>query len=693
MQDTISNQSMLKVGTILRDMYRIDSYLSSGGFGNTYVATNIEFDERVAIKEFFMKGITKRDENQITVSVSNIENTNSFLEQKEKFKKEAQRIRKLNNPFIVKVHDLFEENGTTYYVMDYVDGENLAARLSREGQPMTETEVNKILPQILGALKTVHDAGIWHLDLKPANIMIDKAGAIKLIDFGASKQMNGQKGGATTSTAISYTNGYAPREQMEQNYDKFGPWTDFYALGATLYTLLTNKRPPLPTDIDDDISKDKHLVLPLPNGISKEMKSNILWLMQTNRNRRPQSIDEFISKMKEEIKPVQTSDDDMNEGLTISSEETLITGNKNEDKIIDASKGGNKINNKVQGQSKMKYGWLLIIVFFIILVGGIYFSYSKFSKYLSPIVFPVDSTEIVDTAKHVEKIVYDSPLGKYHTGPIDAQKRPHGLGEALFSDGSKYRGYFDKGVLTGKNSLFQYPNGDVFEGRFEENSLSEGKYTVAEDSSYFIGTFKNGKPDKGTWFNKNNDELNDYSGTDVIRLIKQYLKNSKGDNYAIPYDVFFNNKSLKEESDKMEMEEYGNYPYAKKYRAQLTIDGKPLGGIWYLALRGPRAGVYVFEMQSSTGREGMKLIEKEIREKLSGRIIKKDTKNVSIYSYYLYKVQNGYVLLDFSMGAGQIMVEIAVSQMRGELESRLEVYSNENSETDREAIKEFFGEN
>ena len=187
--------------------------------------------------------------------------------------------------------------------------------------------------------------------------------------------------------------------------------------------------------------------------------------------------------------------------------------------------------------------------------------------------------------------------------------------------------------------------------------------------------------------------MNDYSGTDVIRLINQYLKNSKGDNYAIPYDVFLNNKSLKEESDKMEMEEYGNYSYAKKYRAQLTIDGKPLGGIWHLALRGPRAGVYVFEMQSSTGHEGMKSIEKKIRENLSGKIIKKDTKNVSIYSYYLYKVQNGYVLLDFSMGAGQIMVEIAVSQMRGELESRLEVYSNENSETDREAIKEFFGEN
>jgi serine/threonine-protein kinase len=146
----------------------------------------------------------------------------------------------------------------------------------------------------LDALKAVHDAGIWHLDLKPANILIDKEGQIKLIDFGASKQLNVQKGGATTSTAISYTNGYAPREQMEQNYDKFGPWTDIYALGATLYNLLSNKRPPLPSDIDDDDSADKHQSLPFPDGISDEMKKLVLQLMHTNRKNRPQSVSEVM---------------------------------------------------------------------------------------------------------------------------------------------------------------------------------------------------------------------------------------------------------------------------------------------------------------------------------------------------------------------------------------------------------------
>ena len=275
--------------TLQGGKYRIERVLGQGGFGNTYVGYNTEFEETVAIKEFFMKGVTERNANSTTVSVSNSENVDSFLQQKEKFKKEARRLRQLKNPHIVKVYDLFEENGTAYYVMDYVDGENLSERLKRTSQPMSEEEVNEILPQILDALKTVHDAGIWHLDLKPANIMIDKFGQVKLIDFGASKQMDPQKGGATTSTAISYTNGYAPREQMEQNYDKFGPWTDIYALGATLYNLLTNQRPPLPTDIDDDISEDKHVALPML-GVSDKMKQFVIHLLSTSIKQRPTSV-------------------------------------------------------------------------------------------------------------------------------------------------------------------------------------------------------------------------------------------------------------------------------------------------------------------------------------------------------------------------------------------------------------------
>ena len=161
-QSNINLESMLRTGTILHGTYRIESYLSSGGFGNTYVATHTLFGTKRAIKEFFMKGVTQRTGNTSMVSVSNSENVDEFRHQLEKFKKEARRLFELDNKNIVKVHDLFEENGTAYYVMDYVDGEDLRRWLNRMQRPMTEDEVMKILPQVLNALEDVHSKGIWH---------------------------------------------------------------------------------------------------------------------------------------------------------------------------------------------------------------------------------------------------------------------------------------------------------------------------------------------------------------------------------------------------------------------------------------------------------------------------------------------------------------------------------------------------
>ena len=287
----INNQNMLQVGTILHGTYKIESYLASGGFGNTYLAKNIEFDETYAIKEFFVKGVCQRDGNSTTISVSNAENTKSFEQQREKFKKEARRLRSLSNPHIVKVYDLFEENGTAYYVMDYVDGENLSARLKRTNAPLAESEVRNYLNQILDGLEAIHNEGMFHLDIKPANIMVDSHDVVRLIDFGASKQQS-TVGGATMSTGICYTNGYAPSEQMAQSYDKFGPWTDFYALGATVYKLLTNQDPPSVSDLSEDETEDKHLALPMPN-VSEEMKKLVVWMMQVNRLKRPKNVGEI----------------------------------------------------------------------------------------------------------------------------------------------------------------------------------------------------------------------------------------------------------------------------------------------------------------------------------------------------------------------------------------------------------------
>ena len=317
--------------TLQGGKYRIDRVLGQGGFGNTYVGYNTEFEETVAIKEFFMKGVTERDETTCAVSVSNADNVGQFEEQREKFKKEARRLRKLKNEHIVKVHDLFEENGTAYYVMDYIDGESLAERMKKTGQAFSEAEVKSILAQILDALKEVHQNEIWHLDLKPGNIMIDKGGNAYLIDFGASKQIRAN-GSMTISTALCYTPGYAPNEQIGQMYDRFGPWTDIYALGATIYNLLTNKKPPMAIDIEED----EEDAFEFPNSISEDMRKLIVWMMQPKRKTRPQSVDDILSllKNKQNVTPqvpmkstIDKEETMLAESIPDDNEETILATN------------------------------------------------------------------------------------------------------------------------------------------------------------------------------------------------------------------------------------------------------------------------------------------------------------------------------------------------------------------------------
>ena len=366
--------------TLQGGKYRIERVLGQGGFGITYLARNTAFDIDVAIKEFFMKDENERDGSSVTMP--NSTKTELFDGQKEKFKKEAKRMFAIKNEHIIGVSDLFEENGTAYYVMDYVNGENLAERLKRRGKPMTEQEVRGILPQILDALKSVHDAGIWHLDLKPANIMLDKFGNVKLIDFGASKQLNAQKGGATTSTAISYTNGYAPREQMEQNYDKFGPWTDIYALGATLYNLLTNKRPPLPTDIDDDVTVDKHESLPFPNSVSDNIKTLVLSMLRTNRLQRPQDVAAIIDaeeSRKLGLKKTPTSKTTTQTPSAYDDESTIIVKSqpKKEEKIIKGFEQqecvDNEVNSSILLVSYFKNRWKYLLTELVLAIVVFYF--------------------------------------------------------------------------------------------------------------------------------------------------------------------------------------------------------------------------------------------------------------------------------------------------------------------------------
>ena len=311
----------LAIGTLLHG-YRIERYIASGGFGNTYLVRHVSLDAVRVMKEFFIRGITGRSTDSLNVSVTLDVNRPLFESQLEKFRGEARRIFGLSHRNVVKVYDLFDENGTAYYVMDYVDGESLQDLVKRRGA-LPADEIRGYTLQVLDALKAIHSEGIFHLDLKPGNIMIDHQGVLHLIDFGASKQIEAD-GTAVTTTAAPYTPDYAPPEQI--NYDKrmIGPATDLYALGATVYNLSTGQKPPTMTVL---LSGGEAFA-----AVPASLREFVGELMKLDPEQRPQSAGAarqlLIGKEEAEVKaetPLKIKVADIKAEIAKGKNETIIT--------------------------------------------------------------------------------------------------------------------------------------------------------------------------------------------------------------------------------------------------------------------------------------------------------------------------------------------------------------------------------
>ena len=278
----------LPVKTLLQGgKYRIVRFIGSGGFGCTYEAEHVMLKKRVAIKEFFMKDHCNRDATTSQVSISS-QGAKELVESfKRKFIKEAQTIAALEHPNIVKIHDVFEENGTAYYAMEYIEGGSLSDYVAQHG-PMSEQLALRYIGQIASALEYLHSRQMNHLDVKPGNILLNASNDAILIDFGLSKHYD-EEGHATSTTPVGISHGYAPMEQYEQNEIwNFSPATDIYSLGATLFYLLVGVKPPKASEVLND-------GLPaLPGYISPGTRAAIEAAMQPRRKDRPQSMSEFL---------------------------------------------------------------------------------------------------------------------------------------------------------------------------------------------------------------------------------------------------------------------------------------------------------------------------------------------------------------------------------------------------------------
>lgn len=295
----------LRPGMYLQgDKYRIIKVLGNGGFGITYLAEHELAGRNVCIKEFFPKEYYNRTSDSHNVSLGSQGSAEMMDAYKAKFIKEAKTIARLDHPNIIHIHDVFAENNTAYYVMEYIEGESLAD-VVRKGGALKEEEAVEYIRIIASAIGYIHEQRIMHLDIKPANIMLRKRdNRAILIDFGLSKQYDGD-GHQTSSTPVGISAGYAPMEQYQQGGVKeFSPETDIYSLGATLYTLVTGAIPPQAAIIADEGFPE------LPSHLSAGVRRAIETSMLIQRRRRPHSVEEFLALLDNNVAAAPIPGDD-----------------------------------------------------------------------------------------------------------------------------------------------------------------------------------------------------------------------------------------------------------------------------------------------------------------------------------------------------------------------------------------------
>lgn len=278
--------------TILHKKYIVGKVLGFGGFGVTYIGWDAVLNMKVAIKEYLPSEFATRYPGKTEVSVYEGQSHELFSSGMHSFIEEAQRLAKFSSvDGIVGIYDTFTENNTAYIVMEYLDGQTLSQYIRKNG-PCSYDEALAIMTPVLQALSVVHKNGIIHRDISPENIFITNAGQIKLLDFGASRYATAYN---SKSLSVIVKRGYAPPEQY-QRHGAQGPWTDNYAVAATMYKLMTGITPP---DSIERINGDR-LVPPSKQGVQIDAgrENALMNALNLAPDRRPRTADDFLSGLR-----------------------------------------------------------------------------------------------------------------------------------------------------------------------------------------------------------------------------------------------------------------------------------------------------------------------------------------------------------------------------------------------------------
>lgn len=268
--------------------YVIERLIGEGGFGLTYQAVQLGLNRKVCIKEYFLSGKCVRSTRMLTVQCVGL-TPELFEKYRIAFESEARKLAELSHPNIVEVIDVFSENGTSYMVMPYIEGQTLAGKIKDHGRICYDEAVNYIA-QIAGAVGYIHERNILHRDIKPDNIMITPDDRAILIDFGSAREFANDQ---TQYQTVMVTHGYAPIEQYSTNSRK-GYYTDIYALGGTLYYILTGKTP-----VSSEVRQLESMPTPreICPDIPVQADRTIMKAMQMNPAYRHRCIKEFMDDL------------------------------------------------------------------------------------------------------------------------------------------------------------------------------------------------------------------------------------------------------------------------------------------------------------------------------------------------------------------------------------------------------------
>ncbi|MDE6619651.1 MAG: protein kinase [Lachnospiraceae bacterium] len=474
----------LPMDTILAGEYIIKNVLGQGGFGITYLAEEYRTDAKVAVKEFFPETMAMRSTPSLEVRTYTDERLDNFRFGMNSFLEEAKVLAQFQgNPHIVGVQKYFEENGTAYFVMEYIDGIDFKTYIRQNGGKLPWEEVWKIMSPVMDALDAVHQKCMVHRDVTPDNIFISKDGAVKLLDFGSARYSLGDR---SRSLDVVLKPGYAPKEQYTRR-GKQGAYTDVYSVAACFYAALSGYLPPESLDrMEED-----NLVLLSARGVRLDQTAEdaIIKALEVCAGDRYQTMAEFKQAILAQ-KPQQAPNNKVKKHFSICNViAAIIHSYRNGWHMREYDIGvysGNFENGDMHGYGTIIYS-----------DGDAYsgsWRYGRKSgqgKYVYAGGDIYDGEWSIDKENGQGKYIYAN--GDWYEGEFKDNEFVNGQGRETYANGDWYEGEFQDGMRNG-HGVETYSNGDMYEGKFQDGIKNgDGTYKWADGRTKKI-TYKDGKP-------------------------------------------------------------------------------------------------------------------------------------------------------------------------------------------------------